>query len=213
MACNVKDCSVSNPQTPSLNENDSFLLSETFLPWDLDSLFVSTLILIISRFVDSSLTSHPAQWVEKAFSLFDFTMTSGNRIAEFRIKELRKLEEMLAEYSISEPHRQPQQLASIAPQQTTAYSNLLSTDPETTSSPSIHGTGRVGYTVPRHHQNSVTALTSSSDEGSGFGEDLTAEQIVGFAESMDIDIGGNDWLSFATIEGYHMVGAEGIGPT
>ena len=33
-----------------------------------------------------------------------------------------------------------------------------------------------------------------SDEGSGFGDDLTAEQILAVAESMDIE--STDWLSF-----------------
>jgi hypothetical protein len=45
--------------------------------------------------------------------------------------------------------------------------------------------------------------TSLSDGGSGFGEDLTAEQILAVAESMDID--GTDWLSFVPLDSYQMV--------
>jgi len=45
--------------------------------------------------------------------------------------------------------------------------------------------------------------TGLSDEGSGFGDDLTAEQILSLAESMDIE--GTDWLSFATLDNYQMI--------
>jgi hypothetical protein len=45
--------------------------------------------------------------------------------------------------------------------------------------------------------------TGLSDGGSGFGDDLTAEQILAVAESMDIE--GTDWLSFATLDNYHMI--------
>jgi hypothetical protein len=45
--------------------------------------------------------------------------------------------------------------------------------------------------------------TGVSDEGSGFGDDLTAEQILAVAESMDIE--GTDWLSFATLDNYQIL--------
>jgi hypothetical protein len=45
--------------------------------------------------------------------------------------------------------------------------------------------------------------TGISDEGSGFGDDLTAEQILAVAESMDIE--GTDWLSFGTLDNYQIL--------
>jgi proline utilization trans-activator len=46
--------------------------------------------------------------------------------------------------------------------------------------------------------------TGLSDEGSGFGDDLTTEQILAVTESMNID--ATDWLSFATLDNsYQMV--------
>ncbi|KAF1951189.1 Zn(II)2Cys6 transcription factor [Byssothecium circinans] len=193
-------------------------LLETFLPWDLDSLFVSTLILIISRFIDTSLTPYPAQWVEKAFAFFDMMTSSGNRIAEFRIRELRKLEEMLSEYIVSGPYLQAQQAPSAMSQATAGYPHPHPGAPGNGNGAGlafpadIHGPAAGGYMGHHRHQDSIAALTSLSDEGSGFGDDLTAEQIVSFAETMDIDIGGHDWLSFANLEGYHqMMGPQDLG--
>ena len=46
--------------------------------------------------------------------------------------------------------------------------------------------------------------TAFSDESSGFGDDLTAEQILAVAESMDL--GTTDWFNtLATMDTYQMV--------
>lgn len=172
-------------------------LLETFLPWDLDSLFVSTMVLILTRFVDNSLLDDQSAWVEKAYGFLETMVSNGNRIAAFRVIELRKLDEMLADYLLNQ-HRPSTasiiQDSGIGTQQT----NLGLSFPD-----GYHSTA--GFMT---HDDSMpppyTGLnTGLSDEGSGFGDDLTAEQILAVAESMDIE--ATDWLSFATLDNYQMV--------
>ncbi|KAF2644028.1 hypothetical protein P280DRAFT_496490 [Massarina eburnea CBS 473.64] len=181
-----------------------------FLPWDQDALFVSTLILIISRFVDKSLMAHPDQWINKAFAFFDVMASSGNRIAKFRTRELHKLEDMLSEYSISGVLAQLQQGNPAIPAVTQR------------PYPTVHQPSNIGLPYPAHihdpgtggyaaqHQHPMPILRSLSDEGSGFGDDLTAEQILNFTESMEIE--ENDWLSFAShMEGYQTMVPQDMG--
>lgn len=149
------------------------------------------MVFILTRFVDFSLMDNQTSYLDKAYSSLEAMIASGNRIAAFRNVELRKLDEMLADYSMN--RQRP-----------------------TTASPSMVGPGRSiqnplsfpeGYQSTAGLLNSEDAMpppyTGISDEGSGFGDDLTAEQILAVAESMDI--GGTDWLSFATLDNYNMV--------
>ncbi|KAF1851671.1 Zn(II)2Cys6 transcription factor [Cucurbitaria berberidis CBS 394.84] len=166
-------------------------LLETFLPWDLDSLFVSTMVLILTRFVDFSLMDNQTIWLDKAYTFLETMIASGNRIAAFRNIELRKLDEMLTEYTLNQNR-------------------------PSTASPSMTGLGptmRRTLSFPEGYHSTADLLHGEdamappyngiSDEGSGFGDDLTAEQILAVAESMDIE--GSDWLSFATLDNYQMV--------
>jgi proline utilization trans-activator len=166
---------------------------ETFLPWDLDSLFVSTMVLILTRFVDASLLDNQSAWLDKAYSFLETMVSSGNRIAAFRVIELRKLDEMFTDYLLNQ-HRpsaaSTMHDSGIDSQQT----NLELSFPE-----GYHSTAGM---IP-HDDSMPPPYTGLSDEGSGFGDDLTAEQILAVAESMDID--GTDWLSFATLDNYQMV--------
>lgn len=151
------------------------------------------MVLILVRFVDSSLLENQSSWVEKAYSFLETMVSSGNRIAAFRVIELRKLDEMLGDFLLTQ-HR-----------------------PSTASMMHDSGVGTqqtsAGPSFPEDHHSTVGLMpldnsmpppyTGLSDEGSGFGDDLTAEQILAVAESMDIE--GTDWLSFATLDNYQMV--------
>jgi hypothetical protein len=151
------------------------------------------MVLILVRFVDSSLLENQSSWLEKAYSFLETMVSSGNRIAAFRVIELRKLDEMLGDFLLTQ-HR-----------------------PSTASTMHDSGVGtqqtNVGLSFPEgyHTTAGLMPLDDSmpppyaglSDEGSGFGDDLTAEQILAVAESMDIE--GTDWLSFATLDNYQMV--------
>ena len=165
---------------------------ETFLPWDLDSLFVSTMVLILTKFVDFSLMDSQSSWLDKAYSFLETMVSSGNRIAAFRVIELRKLDEMLAEYSMNR-HRP----STASPSMTVSGPIMQRTLSFPDGYQSTAGLMHADDSLP------PPPYTGLSDEGSGFGDDLTAEQILAVAESMDIE--GTDWLSFATLDSYQMV--------
>ncbi|KAF1929423.1 uncharacterized protein M421DRAFT_61128 [Didymella exigua CBS 183.55] len=167
-------------------------LLEVFLPWDLDALFVSTMVLILTRFVDSTLLDDRTLWLEKALALMETIVVGGNRIADYRMRELRRLDEMLAEYAAMQER----------PRLTEALNDQQITQSDT-------NTIQIAAGVPESSLSSKPTFTSPeddplysgfSDEGSGFGDDLTAEQILAVAESMDIE--GTDWLSFGVFSNY-----------
>jgi proline utilization trans-activator len=150
------------------------------------------MVLILTRFVDASLLNDQTDWLDKAYSFLETMVTSGNRIAAFRVIELRKLDEMLGDY-LQNQHR-----------------------PSTSATVHDNGIGtqhNIGLSLPDGYHSTAGLMPQEdsmpppyaglSDEGSGFGDDLTAEQILSLAESMDIE--GTDWLSFATLDNYQMV--------
>ena len=165
--------------------------AETFLPWDLDALFVSTMVVILTRFIDPSLMDDQRPYLGKAYSFFNTIMSSGNRIAGFRNVELRKLDEMLAEYS--ENRERP-----------LTSPNTIGLEPNM-QRPLSFPPGYQSLAGLPNSQDTVRppSYTGISDEGSGFGDDLTAEQILAVAESMDME--GTDWLSFATLDDYQII--------
>jgi proline utilization trans-activator len=163
---------------------------DTFLPWDLDALFVSTMVLILTRFVDESLLDNQSMWLDKAYGFLETMVASGNRIAAFRVIELRKLDDMFADYPVNQHRPSTSSTIHDISQQRNAGLSF----PE-----GYHSTAGL---MPQD-ESMPPPYTGLSDEGSGFGDDLTAEQILAVAESMDIE--GTDWLSFATLDSYQMV--------
>lgn len=163
---------------------------ETFLPWDLDALFVATMVLIVTRFVDSTLLDDRTSWLEMAFALMNNMIDGGNRIADYRMRELRRLDEMLAEYAAIQ-ERPPLMEALNRRQLTQSNTNFIQTAagaPDDPLNPNPMFASPDGGPL----------YSGFSDEGTGFGDDLTAEQILAVAESMDI--GGTDWLSFGVFD-------------
>ena len=75
---------------------------EIFLPWDLEALFTSGLMIQMARATDSRLLESHLPWIEKTFMIFDEIASKGNPIAEFRKFELQKLDEMLNHYAAAQ---------------------------------------------------------------------------------------------------------------
>lgn len=122
-------------------------------------------------------------------------ITGGNRIADYRIRELRRLDEMLTEYAAMQ-ERLP--LIETLNQQHLVQlnTNIAQTAARVSDDPSS----------AKHMLASPDGgplYSGFSDEGSGFGDDLTAEQILAVAESMDIE--GTDWLSFGVFDNYQSI--------
>lgn len=68
---------------------------ETFLPFDLESLFVSTVNLLLGPALDPQLLENRSFWLHKAYGVFNDLITAGNRVAEFRKAELLQLDGLL----------------------------------------------------------------------------------------------------------------------
>lgn len=177
-------------------------LPETFLPWDLDALFVSTMVLIVTRFVDSSLLDERTKGVSQAFTLLDCMISGGNRIASYRKGELRRLDEMLGEYGgMREEEQRLLRSQHVAHGNEEGVGQTLTT----TGAASVAVAG-VGVNPLFASPDAGPLYSGFSDEGSGFGDDLTAEQILAVAESMDVD--GTDWLSFGVFDHYQPLEVE-----
>lgn len=150
------------------------------------------MVLIVTRFVDTTLLDDRTLWLDKAFSLMETMIAGGNRIADYRMRELRRLDEMLAEYAAIQ-ERPPLMDALNQQQLTQLNNNIIQT---AAGLPEDPGSSKPIFASPE----GGPLYSGFSDEGSGFGDDLTAEQILAVAESMDIE--GTDWLSFGVFDNY-----------
>lgn len=69
--------------------------AETFLPFDLESLFVSTVNLLLGPALDPQILENRSFWLHKAYGVFNDLVAAGNRVAEFRRSELQQLDGLL----------------------------------------------------------------------------------------------------------------------
>ncbi|KAI8280797.1 Proline utilization trans-activator [Colletotrichum sp. SAR 10_98] len=153
-------------------------LLETFLPLDLDSLFVSTVALLVARAVDSRLIESHSPWLEKSHAIIEEMVASGNLIAGFRRNEMQKLEEILSNFTTTQPR-----VAGI-PEDTQGaewQQQQLTDAPATVQEP-----------VPPPPFPEFTKDSSSQ------AEDLTAQQIIDVVNSMEWE--DNEWMSFTVMD-------------
>lgn len=119
-------------------------------------------------------------------------VAGGNRIADYRMHELRRLDEMLTEYAAIQDR--PSLMEALNQQQLAQLNTAVN---QTTTGISENPTSaKPIFASP----DGGPLYSGFSDEGSGFGDDLTAEQILAVADSMDIE--GTDWLSFGVFDNY-----------
>ncbi|KAM0553232.1 hypothetical protein ACHAPJ_007520 [Fusarium lateritium] len=71
-------------------------LLEAFLPFDLESLFVSSFNLLIAPVLDPRFSEHDATFRHKIYVIFNEMVSKGNLIAVFRRSELQQLDDMLS---------------------------------------------------------------------------------------------------------------------
>jgi hypothetical protein len=162
-------------------------IAESFLPWDFDALFVSTTILILIHFIDSSLVTG-TDHLDKAFTLFEYMIAAGNDIAAHRITEMRRLDTLLAEHASASKQQAQESTGAVM---TTMDANKRSQQLGAAAHPQPHESevSLAENSTRLHDDRTAIDLT---DSGSIFGDDLTAEQILALAESMDIE--ATDWL-------------------
>ena len=79
--------------------SSSHVCTDSFLPFDLESTFVSALVLLLAPFVDPYLLNDSQPWLQKAYDVLDEMIYRGNQIAAFRRSDLEQLHGLLRESS------------------------------------------------------------------------------------------------------------------
>jgi hypothetical protein len=160
-------------------------LPETFLPFDLESVFVSTVILLIGPAIDPRLLeSHPS-WLEKAYAIFDEMIGDGNQVATFRRSELQQLDETLLG-CISGSQSGPLTIP--------AFYSQPGIVPHP-SSPSTSVSGSIPHPV---RYDTLLRPDHDLDAECDFGTMLTSAEIMAVADS--IETFDTEWVSNAMIE-------------
>ncbi|KAK6221842.1 Zn(II)2Cys6 transcription factor [Colletotrichum tabaci] len=160
-------------------------LLETFLPLDLDSLFVSTVALLVARGVDSRLIESQSPWLEKSNAILEEMVAGGNLIAAFRKNEMQKLEEMLVEFEASRPRASGESIA--------APTAMSWQQADTTLQASARGEVQEPIS-----QDNLPVCREFTTDSSSQAEDLTTQQIIDVVNSMEWE--DNEWMSFTTIQ-------------
>ncbi|KAL3467055.1 hypothetical protein BJX64DRAFT_274107 [Aspergillus heterothallicus] len=72
-------------------------LLDSFFPFDLESTFVSSVVLLMAPAIDSNLMDNQMPWLQKSCVVLDDMITRGNLIARFRKAELEQLDSLLSQ--------------------------------------------------------------------------------------------------------------------
>lgn len=156
-------------------------MPETFLIFDLEALSISTTNILLAPAVAAGLSSNQNLMLQKAFSVFDELVTSGNRIAKLMRSELQQLDQLLSAVSQNDrptsadkddPHAQNY------PEASAVHTALQPVDPALTQ-------GEL-----------VEPLPGVVFGGEGFGGILSSDQIMDLANAINMDHA--EWMLQAT---------------
>ncbi|KAL4927673.1 Zn(II)2Cys6 transcription factor [Aspergillus undulatus] len=70
-------------------------LLDSFLPFDLESTFVSSVVLLMAPTIDLALLESRRPWLQKSYMILDDMISRGNLIAKYRKSELEQLSGLL----------------------------------------------------------------------------------------------------------------------
>ncbi|KAH8807875.1 Zn(II)2Cys6 transcription factor [Xylogone sp. PMI_703] len=155
-------------------------LLETFLHFDLESIFVSAVILLISPVIDVSLLDNGSSWLQKSYVIIDEMISNGNLIAEFRKSELQQLEETLN-------HRLPDLSQSS--------SGLITFQQNNDPTSKVTHSSAVPLLESLPVGNDIMPSDPTILDDCDFSEGLTAAQILAVANSIDTE--DAEWVSHA----------------
>ncbi|KAJ4269545.1 hypothetical protein NW762_001209 [Fusarium torreyae] len=143
-------------------------LLETFLRFDQDATFTATIAIIMAAAIDSSLLQDPTPWTQRAFAIFDEMSSRGNLVAGMVASELKQLEGLLKGFFVNELR---------PPVATQDHSTPRAGTASDTNAPAAT---IAGYAEPFN-------LGTADDFGLGLNYELSAEQLMNIANSLDID--------------------------
>lgn len=162
-------------------------LLETFLPFDLEAISVSTVNILLAPSIDSQLLENRVTWLDKAYAIFDEMASAGNVVAEYRRAELSQLDRMLCQ--LSQRHSRDGS-ASFNPQQDAMHDQPPSGLPLEASMPQASAQSTNHNILP-------SPISGILDELC-FDGGLAGAQIMDTVNS--IDSGDNEWMSHAILE-------------
>lgn len=157
---------------------------ETFLPMDLDALYVSAVILVIAPVIDEARLKDHASWTQRSLTLLDTMITAGNLIASWRRSEVQQLDQMMDQ--ILAVRLNMPGCCSTSAVEVVASGTTMAEAPATSHSEDM-----------AFDQSSMHSQAMILEPG-GTGDDLTADQIMAIANSIqDEDV---EWMERAIAE-------------
>lgn len=96
----------------------SITIPDSFLPFDLESAFVSALVLLVAPYVDTYLLEDSLPWLQNTYEILNEMIYRGNQIAAFRKTDLDQLQELLSQWfspDLSEEHDRAQVISHMPP--------------------------------------------------------------------------------------------------
>ncbi|KAL4892370.1 hypothetical protein BDV59DRAFT_193869 [Aspergillus ambiguus] len=157
-------------------------LLETFLTFDLESIFISTVVILMGPAIDNKLTDDHSRWLEKAYAIFKELVEAGNEVARFRWSELQQLEETL--HAILHVDSGPQSSSAVV-QHLDAIPQL----PSPLESEIITSADQGAYHDPPLLEEATSAAECV------FGPLLTSAEMMAMADS--IELYDAEWVSTA----------------
>ncbi|KPM41163.1 hypothetical protein AK830_g5425 [Neonectria ditissima] len=159
-------------------------LLETFLAFDLEPLFVSSLNLLLGPVLDPKLLEDESLWRQKSNAVFKKLVGRGNLIAEFKQSELQQLDDMLRRL----PATSGQSPNAINPDQEVGDNTLSEPMPDAVVEPA---------TIDSNEEESLSSLLPSMED---YSTDvwLTTAQIIDMANS--IANSDTEWVSHTITE-------------
>lgn len=152
-----------------------------FLVFDLEALSISTTNILLAPTIANELASNQNAILQKAYSVFDELVTSGNRIARLMRSELQQLDQLLA--AVPQNDR-PMSSDKADPQ-----------PPNYAQAPVTHNA--LPPVDPALAQGELAdPLPGDVFGGDGFGGILSSEQIMDLANAINMDHA--DWMLQAT---------------
>ncbi len=142
--------------------------TETFLPFDLEALVISTTNILVAPVLYPQTKSSLASWAQKAFLSFDELSRSGNLIAQIEQAELQQLGQMVESFLASE----------AAPQTPNVADALVAFSNDTSGM------------MPEETYDATTSDMALDDEL--FGAGFSAAQIMDMVNSINQD--QSDWM-------------------
>jgi len=158
---------------------------ESFLPFDLDATFTSSIALLMAGQVDSSLIKDRPQWSQRSSAILGEMISRGNLVARLIQLELQQLEEMLGRMSTSGVNQSGTVSVASDTHRMRAQNDrqVRQLDHQQRSPPG----------PPPYMASSQSMPEDFFIDELNWHDGFTAEQLTNFADSMDIGV--LDWFS------------------